>query len=58
MTAHLAKNALFAKPDDVGRRIYRAFERNEDVVYVPFFWAFIMFAIRSIPERVFKRLKL
>lgn len=58
MTAHLPKNALFAKPDDVGRRIYRALERGEDVVYVPFFWACVMLLVRSVPERVFKRLKL
>jgi short-subunit dehydrogenase len=58
MTAHLTKNALFAKPDDVGRRIYRALERRQDVVYVPFFWAFVMAIVRSVPERVFKRLKL
>jgi short-subunit dehydrogenase len=58
MTAHLPKNALFARADDVGRRIYRALERKEDVVYVPFFWALIMFAVRGVPERLFKRLKM
>jgi short-subunit dehydrogenase len=58
MTAHLAKSALFAKPDDVGRRIYRALERRQDVVYVPFFWAFVMLIVRAVPERLFKRLKL
>ena len=55
MTAHLPKNALFAAPDAVGRRIYRAMERRENVVYVPFFWTFVMGALRLIPERVFKR---
>jgi decaprenylphospho-beta-D-erythro-pentofuranosid-2-ulose 2-reductase len=58
MTAHLPKNALFAASDSVGRRIYRALERREDVVYVPVFWALIMFVIRAIPERFFKRLEL
>jgi short-subunit dehydrogenase len=57
MTAHLPKNALFTPADDVGRRIYRAFERREDVVYVPWFWRFVMVLIRSIPERIFKRLE-
>jgi decaprenylphospho-beta-D-erythro-pentofuranosid-2-ulose 2-reductase len=56
MTAHLPKNALFATSDAVGRRIYRALERREDVVYIPFFWALIMRAIRLVPERIFKRL--
>jgi short-subunit dehydrogenase len=58
MTAHLPKNALFARPDAVGRRIYRALERREDVVYVPFLWRLIMFAVRAVPERIFKRLRI
>lgn len=58
MTAHLAKGPLFAQPDGVGRDIYRAIEKRKDVVYAPFFWRPVMFVIRSIPERVFKRLSL
>src|SRR5581483_7706462 len=37
MTAGIKKNALFAKPDAVGRRIYEAMLKGEDVVYVPRF---------------------
>ncbi|MCC7207467.1 MAG: SDR family oxidoreductase [Anaerolineae bacterium] len=58
MTAHLKKNPLFAKPDRVGKRIYTAMLKGEDVVYVPWFWQYIMLIIRLIPERVFKRLSL
>lgn len=32
--------------------------KGEDIVYAPFFWAFIMLIIRNIPERMFKKLKL
>jgi decaprenylphospho-beta-D-erythro-pentofuranosid-2-ulose 2-reductase len=58
MTAHLPKNKLFASPDQVARGIIRAADKRKDEVYVPAKWALIMFIIRSIPERIFKRLKL
>lgn len=49
---------LVAEPDVVARGIVRAIARRSDVVYVPWFWRWIMLAIRLVPERVFKRLKL
>ncbi|PJF43365.1 MAG: short-chain dehydrogenase [Candidatus Thermofonsia Clade 1 bacterium] len=58
MTAHMKKNALFAKPEQVAKRIYTAMLKGEDVIYVPSFWMLIMFIIRNIPERIFKRLNL
>ncbi len=58
MTAHLPKNFLFAKPAQVGERIYRAMEKAEDTLYVPWFWYFIMLIIKAIPESIFKRLKM
>lgn len=58
MTAHLKKNPLYASPARVGKRIYAAMLRGEDIVYLPWFWWFIMWIIRHIPERVFKRLSL
>lgn len=58
MTAHLPKGPLFARAEVVGKAIYRAMRRRRDVAYVPWFWAGVMLIIRSVPERVFKRLKL
>lgn len=58
MTANVKKGALFARPEDVARGIHRAILRRKDVVYLPSFWWGIMWIIRAIPERVFKRLKL
>jgi short-subunit dehydrogenase len=58
MTAHIPKNALFAPPVAVARAIVRAIERRSAVVYVPGFWRAIMFAIRHLPEAIFKRLSL
>ncbi len=58
MTAHLKKNPLFASPERVGKRIYTAMLKGENIVYVPWFWWPIMWIIRHIPERVFKKLSL
>jgi decaprenylphospho-beta-D-erythro-pentofuranosid-2-ulose 2-reductase len=58
MTAAFSKGALWAKPHQVGAGIVRALDRSANVVYLPWFWRLIMLVIRSIPERVFVRLKL
>ena len=58
MTAGVKKNALFATPDKVAQGIVRAADARKDEVYLPGFWGPNRFAIRGIPERVFKRMKL
>ena len=58
MTAAMKKNPLFASAERVGRGIHRAIERRRDVAYIPWFWRPLMAVIRSIPERIFKRLHL
>lgn len=49
---------LVASPEKVARGIMRAIERGKDEVYLPGFWRWIMLAIRSVPEPLFKRLRL
>ena len=58
MTASVKKGLLTARPEGVGRSIYRAMRQGKDVVYLPWFWRPIMFVVRSIPERTFKKLSL
>ena len=58
MTAHVKKNALFASPERVAEGILHAVDRDRDQVYLPGFWRPIMFAVRAVPEWLFKRLKL
>lgn len=58
MTANIDKGPLFASPQKVARDIVRAIDREADVVYTPFFWWWIMLVIRSLPERVFKRMNI
>jgi len=49
---------LVASPGYVGKRIAWSLRKSKDVVYVPWFWRYIMWVIKLIPEPVFKRLKL
>ena len=49
---------LTAEPDEVAAAVVRAVRRRRDVVYVRRIWRPLMFIVRAIPERVFKRLKL
>lgn len=58
MTAHLKQGPLFVQPERVAADIYRAIERQKNVLYTPWFWKYIMFIIRHIPESIFKKLKL
>jgi short-subunit dehydrogenase len=56
MTAHLKKTPLFASAGAVARGIDRAIQKRRAVVYVPGFWRWIMFAVRMMPEPLFKRM--
>lgn len=58
MTSHLPKNFLYASPQDVGRRIYRAMLSPRPVVYAPWYWRWIMLVLRLIPAPIFAKLKL
>jgi short-subunit dehydrogenase len=58
MTAHLQKGALWATPDRVARDIERALDRANGVLHTPWFWRWIMRAVRALPERVFLRTRL
>lgn len=49
---------MVASPDRVAKDIDRAIYKRRNVLYTPGFWRWIMLIIRSIPESVFKRLKL
>lgn len=58
MTAGMPKSEKFADVDAVAESIARAIDKKKDTLYVPFQWRPIMFAVRHIPERVFKKLNL
>ena len=59
MTAGLPlPKALVASPERVARDIVRGIERGAATIYTPWWWRWIMLIIRSIPERIFLKLKL
>jgi hypothetical protein len=58
MTAAFKKGALWATPAKVAADIVRAMDRGGSVIYTPWFWRPIMWVIRSVPETVFRRLRL
>ncbi len=49
---------LVASPGEAAEKIYAAWKRGAEVVYVPGFWRPIMAAVRFIPERLFKRMSI
>ncbi|HKF43661.1 MAG TPA: SDR family oxidoreductase [Thermoanaerobaculia bacterium] len=49
---------LVASPQAAAKRIVAAIEKGKDQAYVPGFWRFVMLAIRLLPERIFKRMRL
>ncbi len=58
MTAHLEKNFLFAQPDSIAKGILEGIEAKKDIVYLPKFWALIMWVVKHVPESIFKKLKM
>lgn len=58
MTWSLAGMFLVATPRRVAEDTLRAAQRGRGTIYSPWFWRIIMTIIKSIPERVFNRIKL
>jgi NAD(P)-dependent dehydrogenase (short-subunit alcohol dehydrogenase family) len=59
MTAAFDKSGfLWAQPDAIAAGILAAIRKRRGVAYLPGIWFWIMWVIRSIPDVIFKRLKL
>jgi short-subunit dehydrogenase len=58
MTAGMKGSEKFADVESVATTLVKAIDRGTDIVYVPGVWRVIMAVIRSIPERIFKKLNL
>ena len=48
--------ALVAAPETAAAAMVKAIVRGRDVAYIPFFWRYIMWIIKGIPERQFKKM--
>lgn len=59
MTEHLQMPPLLtAQPQAVAKDVYKAAGKKKNVLYTKWFWRYIMLIIKSIPEGIFKKLKL
>jgi decaprenylphospho-beta-D-erythro-pentofuranosid-2-ulose 2-reductase len=58
MTTGMKGSEKFADVNKVAATIVKAIDRRADNLYVPFQWQPIMFVIRNIPDRIFKKLNL
>ena len=47
---NIQENLLFSDRFYVGRKIFSAMKRPQDIVYIPRYWTIIMTVVRSIPE--------
>ena len=59
MTSDVEKGGpLWASPEDIAAIVDRAIEKGGPTVYAPWFWRFIMLAVRATPHFIFKRVNL
>jgi decaprenylphospho-beta-D-erythro-pentofuranosid-2-ulose 2-reductase len=58
MTSAMKGSEKFADVEVVAAALVKAIDHGKDIVYVPGIWRVIMAVIRSIPERIFKKLNL
>jgi decaprenylphospho-beta-D-erythro-pentofuranosid-2-ulose 2-reductase len=58
MTFGLPRLFLAASPEAVAEGIVRALGRSSEVVYLPWFWRWVMLALKLMPDKIRKRLKL
>ena len=49
---------ITAHPDQVGKAIFNAVKKKNNIIYVSPIWRIIMMFIRYIPEQIFKKMKL
>ena len=49
---------LTAQPKEVANDIFKAWKRKQNTLYTKWFWRWIMWIIRNIPEWQFKKMKL
>ncbi|MVT11215.1 SDR family oxidoreductase [Chitinophaga tropicalis] len=49
---------LTAQPQQVAKDVFNAVKAKKNVIYTKWFWRYIMLIIKSIPEAIFKKLKL
>jgi len=49
---------LTVEPEIVANSIVKAIENRKDIIYTPTFWKYILFIIKILPNKIFKKLSL
>lgn len=58
MTAHIErKGVLFASAEQVAHGVVKAMERGQHTVYLPWFWRWILLAVKHTPDFIFHKTK-
>jgi hypothetical protein len=50
--------AITSTPAEVADIVYNAYLKKKNLIYVKWFWRYIMFIIKIVPEFMFKKMKL
>lgn len=58
LKGHDIKTGLISSPQKVAKDIDSLLRNKKDILYSPWYWKWIMWVISSIPEFIFKRMKL
>lgn len=58
MTKDVENNILIAKPEVVATDIIRGIKKGKSIVYTPWYWKYIMFVLKILPNSIFKRLNI
>ena len=56
MTSEFRKGFLWAKPTEVAALIVNAIDMNKDEVYAPAFWWAVLVIVKTIPDKIFKKM--
>ena len=51
-----APKFLISDPLDVAIKIKKSINKNQETIFINFFWKIIMFIVNLIPEKLFKKL--
>ncbi len=54
MTKDFKKGLLWATPLQVSSRVVKAMHQKKSVVYAPFFWRYILWVIRCLPDKMMR----
>ncbi len=49
---------ITANPYDVAKDVFKAQQKNKDIIYIKWYWKYIMLIIKLIPIKIFKKLSL